>query len=258
MTHTRERDLHQVCTTSLLVFLLLVVWGFATISSDCVAQVTDDLSQGETFKFRIAPGLPEFTFKVIPEVRDKDQWGNAQAVVRDIEVYRGDAKQPLQHLTDCNWSDMEPPPRDSDWVRAEDMNFDGYNDIYVMTNWGATGNQYGCVWLYNPATQRFDFSKEFSELPRFWRDPTAKTIFTFDKGGAAGLVHDANRYKVENNKPVLVWHEHQDWDFDRKQFHCVVEERRGNALATVRDEWSKPANDWSKAVAPCDPAKLFE
>jgi hypothetical protein len=225
----------------------------------CAAQsVTADLSQGATFKFKIGPGLPDFTFKIVPNVRPNDEHGNAESTVQDVEVYKGDAKRPIQHLEDCNFDDQEPPLRGVDWFRAEDLNFDGYNDIYLLVSWGATGNQYGCVWLYNPVTGSFDYSKEFSELSRFWVDPARKMILTFDRGGMLGQVHDANRYKVDGNKLVLVMHEHQDWDFDRKQFHCVVEERKGATMTTVRDEWSKPSDDWIKAEAPCDAATLFE
>ena len=38
--------------------------------------VTEDLSQGANFKFKIAPNLPEFTFKVIPEPGETDEYGN--------------------------------------------------------------------------------------------------------------------------------------------------------------------------------------
>ena len=126
-----------------------------------------------------------------------------------------------------------------------------------FVGWGATGNQYGCIWLYNPATGRFDYSKEFSGLPRYWLEPATKTIVTFERGGMAGLLHEANRYRVEKNVPVLIWHENQDWDSDKTQFHCVVQERKDDAMVTTKDQWSQPASDWSKTEAPCDPGKLF-
>ena len=241
----------------MLARCLVLVCGVALAAVPCVGQgVTEDLSKGVSFKFKIAPSLPEFTFKIIPNIAAPDERGNAESTVQEVEVYRGDGKQPVQHLTDCTPTD-EPPRKGFDWFRAQDLNFDGYADIYMLTSWGATGNQYGCVWLYNPASGRFDFSKEFSELPRFWLDTASKTIFTFDRGGMVGQVHDASQYKVEGNRPVVIMHEHQDWDFDRKQFHCVVEERKGAVMATTKDEWSKPGDDWSKAEAPCDASELF-
>lgn len=86
--------------------------------------ITSDFSHGATFQFKIAPDLPEFTFKVIPDVQGSDEYGNPRTTVREVQVFRGDSKQPIQNLEDCEFADMEPPPRNSDWFRAEDMNFD--------------------------------------------------------------------------------------------------------------------------------------
>lgn len=212
-----------------------------------------DLAQAPSLTVKVATDLPDFVFKVTPDNVGRDENGNTHATVRDIEVFRGDSKQSFQHLTGCNWSDMEPLSQGADWFRAEDVNFDGYKDIYVMTWWGATGNQGGCWWLYSPSTGRFEHSKEFSQLSVTGVNPDEKTLLTFSNGGAAGQVHDAHRYRVENSKPVLIWHEHQDWDTNKNQFHCVVEERRKAKMVTVRDEWGKPNDD-----GPCDPGRLFQ
>jgi hypothetical protein len=199
-------------------------------------RIIEDLSEGATFRFEIAPKLPLFTFKIIPNVRD-DQNGFPQSTVQEIEVFKGDSDQPLQHLAGCDFDEMEPPPRYGDWFHTDDVNFDGYQDIYLMTNYGATGNHYGCIWLYNPATGKFEYSAEFSRLPRYWLDAASKTIRTFERAGMAGQVYTANQYKVDSNRPVLFWSEHQDWDFGKQQFHCVLQERRNGAMVTTRDVW---------------------
>ena len=199
-------------------------------------RLMEDLSEGATFRFEIAPKLPLFTFKIIPDVRD-DQNGFPQSTVQDVEVFRGNFSHPLQRLTGCDFSEMEPPQRNGDWFHTDDLNFDGYQDIYLMTNWGATGNHYGCIWLYNPETGKFDYSKEFSQLSRYLLDPATKTIRTFDRGGMAGQVYRASQYKVARNRPVLIWSERQDCDASKKQFHCVLQERRNGVMVTTRDVW---------------------
>jgi len=55
----------------------------------------------------------------------------------------------------------------------------------------------------------------------------------------AGGVHSADKYKIANNRPVLVYSERQDWDHDQKQFHCIVSELRGSAMVTTHDERGK-------------------
>jgi len=214
-------------------------------------SVTQDLSYAGSFVVSIAPKLPKFTFRIIPDVLGNDQFGNAQSIVRDIEVYSGDSEVPMQRLTGCEWVGMEPPPRGQDWFRTVDFNFDGYEDIYVLMSWGATGNNQGCIWLYNSATSRFDYSPEFSELGTFTLDPAHKTIITWGNGGMAGGVHSAQKYKVVNNRPVLMYFERQDWDQDKKQFHCFVTELRGAAMVTTHDEWGK-ATTGNAGPAACE------
>ena len=166
--------------------------------------ITENLSHGATFKFKIAPDLPGFTFKVIPEPQAADEYGNPQTTVREVQVFRGDSRQPVQSLEDCELSDMEAPRRGSEWFRAVDMNFDGYKDIYMLTSWGATGNESGCVWLYDPDSGRFEYSKDFAELGRFTLDPATKTIVTHSNGGMAGTVFRAAKYLIEDNRPVAI------------------------------------------------------
>ncbi len=215
--------------------------------------VTEDLSEGATFTFTINKVLPPFTFRVIPDRQETDEWGNPHSTVRDVEVFRGSSRQPVQHLAGCEFSDMEAPPRDSNWFHTDDFNFDGYNDVYLLTNSGATGNTYGCVWIYNSNLGLFEYSKEFSGLTGYRLDPATKTIATFERGGMVGLVHTAGLYTVENNRPVLILSDHQDWDFDKKQFHCIVQERRGTTLVTTHDAWTASEN----GDPACDTSEVF-
>lgn len=73
-------------------------------------NLIEDLSEGATFRFEIAPKLPLFTFKIIPDVRD-DENGFPQSTVLGIEVFKGDSPKLLQSLAGCNFSEAEPPPR---------------------------------------------------------------------------------------------------------------------------------------------------
>jgi len=202
--------------------------------------IMEDLSHGATFKLKIAADLPEFTFNVVPEVQKPDKAGNPITTIQDVQVFRGTSKQPVQSLEDCEWEGMDAPPRGSDWLRAEDMNFDAYKDIFVLTNWGATGNQLGCVWLSDPSSRRFDYSKEFSELGTFAIDPATKTITTHGNGGMAGTVFRGAKYVVENNRPVPVTTVAHDFDSATKKYHCVVQQRREGKFVTVRDVWAEP------------------
>jgi hypothetical protein len=231
---------------ALIAVLLLVPMAV----SQQQEPITEDLSHGATFTKKIAPDLPEFTFKVIPEVKEPNET-NAQSTIHDVQVFRGKSSEPFQSLTGCEWLGMEAPYRDSDWFRVEDMNFDGYADIFVMTSWGATGNESGCVWLFNPNTGRFEFSKEFSDLGSYTLDPATKTITTRGHAGANAI--EAAKYAVENNRLVLIVTVSQYFDPDKQEYRCVVKQRRGrqNDLVTTRDFWAKSIED------ACDPTDPF-
>ncbi len=254
-----ERNLHSTFRRSMLLALTLLFAStvFAQQQSATSPQlesdrepITEDLSPGARFTGQIAPDLPEFTFKIIPELQKPDSEGNPQSTIHDVQVFRGSSGEPLQKLADCEWLGMEAPYRDSDWFRLEDMNFDGYADIFVLTSWGATGNEGGCVWLFNPNKQSFEFSKEFSELGTYTVDPATKTITTRGHSGVGSII--AAKYVVENDRPVSIITVNQDFDSAKEQFHCVVRQRRGRKsdLVTTRDVW---AENFEKACDPADP-----
>jgi hypothetical protein len=236
----------------LIALILLQFVPFAVARATDPQGTTEDLSAGATFTFEIGPNLPQFTFKVIPEKRRTDKYGSAQSTVHEIVVFRGKSKQPLQHLSSCDLNEMEVPFKGSSWLRTGDINFDGYQDINLVTTQGVTGNEGGCFWLFNPTTRRFDYSDAFSKLygPRI--DPTTKTLFCFATGGMAGMVHSASKYKVQNNRPVLIWSEEQDWDNSKNQSHCVQQELRSDKMTTILD--MRGAED---GVRECDASRLF-
>jgi len=238
---------------ALLAILLSGISPLVAMPAPGQGSVTEDLSKGRTFTFTIAPQLPVFRFKLIPNVQPDDQYGNARSTIREIEVYAGDSAKPLQMLTGCDLREAGPPFKGSNFFLARDMNFDGYKDIFLVTGQGATGNRSGCAWIYDPKANRFEYNDAFSQLDRFWLEPATHTIFTFANGGQVGFVHTAQRYKVEGNSLQLIWSENQDWDNATSRFHCIVKERRGGAMTVVRDTWTQPNSD----DGACDPGVLF-
>jgi len=252
-----RRNFHSMsCRCMLSVLIVLSASTFVAQQSSPPRSesdhepITEDLSRGARFTFQIAPDLPEFTFKVIPDVQKPDPEGNPQSTIHDVQVFRGKSGEPLQSLAGCEWLGMEAPYKGSDWFRAEDMNFDGYADIFVLTSWGATGNEGGCVWLFNPGKGRFEFSKEFSELGTYSIDPATKTIATRGHSGVGAII--AAKYVVENNRPVPIITVNQDFDPVKQEFHCVIRQRHGRegGLVAIRDFWAK---SFEEACDPTDP-----
>jgi hypothetical protein len=225
---------------TLVTLIATAALSFPTFS---LQGINTDLSNGASFTFDIGKNLPPFTFKIIPNKQPPDQFGNADSTIDDIEVYRGDSKSVLQHLEGCDLGSMEPPPDRDGWFRADDYNFDGYKDIFLMTNWGATGNFGGCIWLFNPKTGRFDYNKEFSDIEIHDVDPDTKTLSTISNSSADEW--RAERYAVENNHPVLI----RSWDqtSDNGKIHCEIDERRNGKMVKVSDAHKEcPADAYSR------------
>ena len=70
----------------------------------------------------------------------------------------------------------------------------------------------------------------------------------------AGTIFRAAKYIIQNNQPVPVITVAQDWDFDKKEYHCAVQQQRGANVVTIRDVWAKPKTDFD---APCDCSDPF-
>lgn len=218
-----------------LAFFLLLV------SAASPQSVTTDLSNGATFTFEIEKNLPSFIFEIDPDKRETDDYGNAQSTISDIDVFRGNSRTPLQHLEGCDFDSMQPPPRGNYWFHTDDYNFDGYQDIFLMTWWGATGNFGGCIWLFNPKTGLFEYSKEFSDLDIRDVDPSTKTVSSIGNSSAADW--HTERYAVKNNHPVLLWSEAQSFNDASGKDHCKIDERRNGKMVTVLDvDTECPAN----------------
>src|SRR5215472_9930987 len=132
--------LKELRLVSMVVVLSLATSGWSQSTGGNSAgpeSVTEDLSRGKTFTFAIGHESPTFTFRLIPEVQPPDEFGNAQSTIREVEVYSGRASEPLQRLTGCDLSDMDAPGRGAEFFVAEDVNFDGYRDIFLQTMHGA-------------------------------------------------------------------------------------------------------------------------
>jgi hypothetical protein len=98
--------------------------------------------------------------------------------------------------------------------------------------------------LCNPKTGFLDYSKGFTNTGIRSVDPKAKTLFSFGNGGR-GKYHE-ERYAVEENLPVLIWSQEQNWDDSKQEFHCTRQERRNGKILTLLDAWNGcPAHDSS-------------
>ena len=90
-----------------------------------------------------------------------------------------------------------------------DFNFDGKEDLAICNgrNGGYGAPSYN-VFLYNSGSSKFVENKRLSRLTEetclglFFVDPQKRQLITFSKSGCC--YHETRRYRVANNRPVLV------------------------------------------------------
>ena len=84
------------------------------------------------------------------------------------------------------------------------MNFDGYHDLSILNNCGATGNCNYDVWLFNPQKNIFVENSELSNLTSPSLDPKTKTITESSNWSAVG--YSQATYKFGDDGKLILIH----------------------------------------------------
>ncbi len=148
--------------------------------------------------------------------------------VQAIEVKHG--TRPAQKLS---VSDMEPIGEKEDFFfGGEDINFDGFLDLELIVSKGVA-NSYAAYWLFNPKSGKYD---HLGTYPIFRVDAKKRRLFTYERGGTAGLIHTAKEYAFVKGKLTLVREEKQDATSDPNRFRKVIRRLSRGALRTVKTE----------------------
>lgn len=194
----------------------------------------------KTFKFSIKAGLPEYKFRVV--------WTQESAIELDrIEVTKGDDPKVLQTLT---VEDSFAPVLS---LEAQDVDFDGYNDLVFLADAGATGNTSYMVWLFDPKTNTFVAHPEFRDLTSMSVDPKSKRIHTHAKGGMAGMIYEDETYVWQDSKLVVVESETQEEIGESQYLYRTERKREGADLKVTREEIIQASEEEENGKTVCGP-----
>jgi hypothetical protein len=128
----------------------------------------------------LAPYLVHFQFQSFP---------NDDHVIQSLQISRDDKPGWSQSLP---VHDMDPTSKGEEFfIGSADINFDGYNDLFLLTNHGVA-NAYANYWLFAPAKEDFAY---LGNYPMFTVDSSNRQLSTYERGGHGGLIYQANHYR---------------------------------------------------------------
>jgi|GEM_PF-6221857 len=154
----------------------------------------------DTFIFKIHPDLPNFVF-IIPI---------DSGVLRNILIYNSADSNLIQNINYSILLNRSPDivlnnkPGYGNYFFTRDFNFDGFQDIVLLEEYGATGNISYVVWLYNKSKNIFETDDFFKSIDRPILDERKKQITTYVEYGGFDEYLERT-YKLKNNKFILMY-----------------------------------------------------
>jgi len=166
------------------------------------SNVLDDAADPMSFRLSVKPGGPAFRITVRSLLRGQS---DAPVHAGDIEVTRCSDGRQVQLLAIM----ASQPIHFARTFRADDVNFDGYLDLSVQQEFGATWER-RLWWIYDPASGRFlqnELTRALGQSGhnRYQFDSTKHVIQT--ENLMAGCPPLVARYRVENNHLIKVHEE---------------------------------------------------
>ncbi len=147
-----------------------------------------------------------------------------------IEIFRG--RRLLQTLS----TEMMSPPDNAEMLFSEDMNFDGYNDLELVSSWSGMGNDCYSFWLYNPLKETFEYNESLNKLCNPGPDEKDKTLKTGWNGGALRCIYTMQVYKWKGKELVLIGDAEENISDEKKDlFHKVIRRLRNGKMVVVSD-----------------------
>jgi hypothetical protein len=121
---------------------------------------------------------------------------------------------------------------------AQEINFDGWLDLLLMTERGST-NAKAQYWVYDPAADRF---RDLGEFPMFRVDAVHKRLSTYVSNGPAGLAFEKRDYAFEGSDLIVMSEETQKPSPNRPGWyvHAVRRRKDGKLVVVLRQTVKQP------------------
>ena len=179
---------------------------------------------------RLRRDAPEYRFCVYGSIEGGVAWLDSLRVYKGRDTLVEDLAYPkdLQTLglfSVGTFLDGWPSPV------LEDLDFDGYLDVKLMSYLGGTGNYGFNVWIYRPSGRRFVYEPVLSQQGRLEAHPETRTLTSSWVMGAGTSGRSVLRWA--KGVPVVIRDETLDWNEDLACQQLVIKERRLGRLTVT-------------------------
>jgi len=142
-----------------------------------------------SFSVKINNVLPKFTFIIHGKFKSSQQLKGNFFHPSYVEIKESSTAKLIQKIENKGRFDnngdgySESDFASADFVQMVDLNQDGYLDLRILYNTGATGNNWYATFLYDPANGRFKYHEALSRLSAVTVDQKSKLIKTYWRNG---------------------------------------------------------------------------
>lgn len=222
--------LNWILSSSSLL-LLFAGPGRASGIDNCSGKITFD----SLYVVSVDKSLPKYYIRLVER---EDTTGGYTSWYYEFRIQHSINGPVFQDICGESFSSFdEMDDEDYPGIEFVDLNFDGYLDIKMFDDRAANGVNAGyAAYLFNPATERFSHSRQFSEILGGYDielDSTKKEITSSGELGCMGGCWSIDTYKVVGDSLVLIKRVHQDQDEEHPGKFVLIKEQMVNGVLTV-------------------------
>jgi hypothetical protein len=183
----------------------------------------EDLRGGMICTFRVNSNLPLFTFH-FP--------GQVDNTFGDLDITMGTSSEVIQTIENTTDPNAIAPAKAQSVLTMVDTNFDGYQDLQILSQCGATGNCSYNFYLYDPKKEEFVRNDFLSDLGTPSFDAKKKQVTASSNGSVSDWQNET--YQHENGgQYTLIHREVSTWDRDHKTVTVSTYELRNGRMQLV-------------------------
>jgi hypothetical protein len=186
----------------------------------------EDLRGGMTCAFRINFKLPLFIFHLSGQ--EDNTFGN-------LEITVGASNEVIQVIENTTDPSAIVPGKVQSVLTTVDANFDGYQDLRLLSQCGATGNCSYDFYLYDPKANQFVHNDFLSNLATPSFDQAKKQVTTSSNSSASDWRNETYQYG-HGGHYTLIHREESTWDRNHNTVTVSTYELRNGRMELVHSK----------------------